>query len=217
MASRLLPRRSFATPFVLTLAAVPACVAADAPPPKAATQYSVAEPTTPPPQNQQNQPQQQEPKQPAVLIMENPPRPQPQPEPVKPAPTPTWNPPPPTQPGQTNPTKPGTPGPLDGGTKTAPTPPTTDRHWVVARTGTSCKASDTDACRGKPAPRNGTVPTCTTPMADYKCPDGLADGATLNIIQYAGKATCNVVMPAVVCPAKPATCNPPPPRQIACP
>jgi hypothetical protein len=217
MASRF-PRRIFSSPFVLTLA-VPACVVSSSPapsqqttrPPQATPQQTTPPPTTTAPTT----PSEQKP----PLVVENPPRPQPDPAtpPTRPdgprqvAPQPVR----PTTPPVV-PTRPDGPRQVESPPKAQPAVATKDRHWVVANTANVCKASDTDVCRAKPAPRNGTTPSCTTPMTAYKCPDGLASGATLNIIQYAGQDTCFVVMPSPQCPPKVA-CNPPPPRKIICP
>jgi hypothetical protein len=112
------PRRSFATPFVVTLAAAPACYVQSAPPPN-----------EPVPQQQQQQQQQNAP----GAVVANPPRPQP----VEPTPTPAvTNPPRPVDPPATtvvtNPPR--------------PTGPAAGTTWHVFKTKDGCEAALDVSC-----------------------------------------------------------------------
>lgn len=50
----------------------------------------------------------------------------------------------------------------------------------------------------------------------YTCPDGIADNASLTVTQLANQAECMILPGPMSCP-KNASCNPPPPRKVACP
>ncbi|MCW5807062.1 MAG: hypothetical protein KIT31_32195 [Deltaproteobacteria bacterium] len=75
------PRRSFANPFVITLAAIPVAVACNPPPPH--SQVTVQPHPQPQPQPQ--------PEPPTTVVMENPPRPTPPPPAPVPATDPSWH------------------------------------------------------------------------------------------------------------------------------
>jgi len=108
------PRRSFLTPFVVTLAAAPACFVQSATPPsQPVVQSDPGQPT-------ETDPRPVQPPTQAPTIIANPPRPQSQPEPPPPtqdsAPVATY----------TNPPPPGLPG--------------TGRAWMVTKTSQGCRA-----------------------------------------------------------------------------
>lgn len=68
----------------------------------------------------------------------------------------------------------------------------------------------------KPQPGKPMV-TCNPPgPRDYACLPGMANGASLAIVQWAGASDCVIPPPPVSCPPK-AMCNPPPPRKVTCP
>ena len=186
MAARL-PRRSFATPFVVTLAAtVPACFVESNPRPQqpapatttaATTATTAGEPTPAPP----------------TTVIANPPRPTEQPAP------PPADPKPPTI--IANPPR--------------PTVAQTTRRWHVTRSSGTCLASSDVSCP-KPA-AGQPMPTCNPPAPQpVACPERTADGESFTVVQWAGQATCQVENPPLKCPPK-TMCNPPPPRQATCP
>lgn len=199
-----LPRRSFAAPFVVTLAAVPACyvqsqtTTASSPPPGPATatteprDHRHTEPAPPPNEprdHRHDQPAPAQPSQPTGNVaIANPPRPT-QPAPTQPAPvggTVIANPPrPTTQPAPTKP--PVKPGPNAPRPSTQPTP-------AVVPAGT--QPTGTAPNPPPPSPmRNWTVRRtkgqCKA-YVDVKCPEGKPGEAR-------------------------PTCNPPPPVAYACP
>jgi hypothetical protein len=93
--------------------------------------------------------------------------------------------------------------------------PTTDLRWSVSRAKATCTAFLESAC---PAPPKGQpAPPCNPPPpTKYTCPDFLADGASIKVVQRAGETECWVEYGQQSCP-KGMMCNPPPPRQLACP
>lgn len=106
------PRRSFATPFVLTLAAIPACTVQSAPPPQGPSPAPVAQGET----HDHREPH------------TNPPGPTEPPPPAQPDTTPVSNPPRPEPPvTQTEPS----PG---------PDKPRGYRQWTVTRDGKKCES-----------------------------------------------------------------------------
>lgn len=193
------PRRSFANPFVVTLAAIPACVVSSNPPP---SQQPGSGPTAAAPSKHANPP--------TPGPHTNPPPPRYK-EPVVDDRTA-----PPTKVGQA-----GTTAPAPGGAQpgqTQPAAPQTynfDQKWTVMASGGSCAAYVEVNC---PKPEKGKpVATCNPPPPiKYACPPEVTAGATLTIAQYAGQAECVTVPGPVKCPANTA-CNPPRPRKIACP
>jgi outer membrane biosynthesis protein TonB len=187
MASRT-PRRSFATPFVVTLVAVPACYVQSAPPPSTGPQpppAQTAEPAQPPPPATQPTDPQTPPTRPPVIV--NPPRPTPTPQP---APTP----PPQPQPQPTPPPQP---------TQTA------QQQWTVFKGKDGCLAAIKVECQPNA--------TCNPPPPfKYACPEKLSVDKPITLTSSDGGATCFYYAPMPACP-KGAMCNPPPPRQLACP
>lgn len=182
------PRRSFAAPFVVTLAApLAACFVQTAPaqqphgnpPPDVAQQQQ-----TPPPDH---------------VIVSNPPRP------TTPPPS---DPPPQQQP--TNPVimNPPRPTPTTTPTQTTPTPPKqTSEKWTIFKQGAECMASiKTDCPQG--------VMCNPPPPTKYACPESTT--LPLVIETNDGGKTCTAEVQATSCP-KGAMCNPPRPRAYPCP
>lgn len=160
MAARV-PRRSFASPFVVTLAV--ACTPATGP-------------------------------------VGNPPAPQP--EPVGETPTP----------GDTAPT--ATPGAAEGGTTEEK-----EVRWAVTKQGKDCFTQLQIECTQPPGE---PARSCNPPAPQkYDCPkwdNGAAmdfDGGD-TIAGVAGGKECTLYFSAGGCPEG-ASCNPPPPRAVACP
>jgi hypothetical protein len=187
------PRRTFATPFVLTLALpLGACVVDSSPrggtapnPPPAQTEPA----TTPAPHHD-------------PVVVANPPRPVEPKPPEPPAPQPP-------RPIVMNPPRPQ-PVPQDTGAKF-------DQHWTVSRQGATCNAFNDDACRMPNRKPNDPIPPCNPPMPTaYKCPADLADHANFKIIKHAGETQCFVDEPPFKCPAN-AKCKPWTPRVADCP
>lgn len=202
MAARM-PRRRFANPFVVTLAAIPACYVTSSPPPPqqppvvAHGDHDESKPHTNPPPPRYKEPV-VESSQPGTVV--NPPRP-------------TG-----TRVGQTGVTAPPPSGAQPGTTQ--PAQPTTqpasfDQKWTVTMSGNSCSAYVQVNC---PKPEKGKpTMTCNPPPPfAYACPPELTAGGSLVIAQYAGQTECTTVPGPVKCPANTA-CNPPRPRKIACP
>jgi hypothetical protein len=184
------PRRSFGSPFVVTLAAIPAIAAACNPPPP----HMRGAQHHPQPQPQGGKPA------PTPTNVENPPRPQPEPAPdsqPKP-PIVMTNPPPPSG----EPVKPSTPA--NG-----------NLSWYITKKDGKCHAMDNNACKvpaGQPAP-----PCNPPPPRVAKCPTQMADGGPgVTVTQLAGQTECVILPPPVSCKPN-ATCNPPPPTKVTCP
>jgi hypothetical protein len=211
------PRRSFASPFVVTLAAslpVAACyVQTRTPPPTHARGDS------PPPQAQPDLP----------THTENPPRPvQPTEQPSQPhtaMPTHATERPqgqPPVQ--QTQPPQPANPMPRHATERPQRPPPMQqtstpvvkeDRYWTVTRSGSTCQVSPEFSC---PKPQAGVAVSCNPPRpVAYPCPSSMTTGS-VRVMQYAGSDYCQVVIttPPLKCPPN-AICNPPPPQKVTCP
>lgn len=185
------PRRRFATPFVVTLAAIPACTTAPPPEPIHAN-------PPPPPQ----------------------PQPQPAPDPATteaPPPAATAEP-TPAPPVVANPPRP-TAGPTEGAPPepTAPAPSKFERRWTVTKvTGKDrCQAFSDSSCP-KVLPGQPIPPCNPPPPIAYACPPNMNEGDVLHVVLRAGATECFVDPGPIHCPAK-ATCNPPPPRKVPCP
>jgi len=194
------PRRSFAAPFVVTLAAAPACYVSNAPPPQ-----------QPPPAA----PAEQAPHNAPGVVVANPPRPQPENTPVAVA-----NPPRPQDQNRpvvvANPPRPQDP-PVPAAPQDHPVvvanPPRPHAHpagttWHVFKAGDGCEAAvHVDCPKGAmcnpPPPRK------------VDCPAGLTMPKGLDIVSQ-GDGTCIVAQEPVHCPPH-AMCNPPRPRSVACP
>ncbi|HEY5950320.1 MAG TPA: hypothetical protein VIV40_32725 [Kofleriaceae bacterium] len=137
------PRRSFATPFVVTLAAAPACYVQPSPGPQG--------PPPPPPPTQTAEPQ------PPPPVVANPPRPQTepaQPAPQRPRPIEVANPRPPT-----TTQGPATPPPT---TK----PPAEPARWTVFKSQDGCMAAIKVECQPK-------ATCNPPPPFKYACPEGV--------------------------------------------
>ena len=69
-----------------------------------------------------------------------------------------------------------------------------------------------------PKPKLGTpVASCNPPApAPYTCPEGLADGQTMQIVLRDGATECFEQPPPMKGPPN-VVCNPPPPRKVECP
>lgn len=194
------PRRSFATPFVLTLAAIPAaCTVQSAPPPQGPTQTSATHdhrdeptPTNPPPVEAQ---------------------------PTSPDMTPVANPPRPAQPAQagvndqvkgTASTNANTVAQSKPSVKPGPAPARGYREWTVTRRDGKCESMVKVHC-----PEG--VMCNPPPPAKYACPKQLAaDNDHIDVIQRAEKGDCFIDFGEMSCPPD-ASCNPPPPQKVACP
>lgn len=90
-----------------------------------------------------------------------------------------------------------------------------DRRWTVTRASGACSAYVSSTCP-KPPPGQ-PAPSCNPPPAmAYTCPATMADNSMIAVVQFAGQNTCQVEHPPIKCPAG-AICNPPPPQKVACP
>lgn len=181
------PRRSFAAPFVITLAAVPACYVQTAPPPN--------QPPPPPPQTEPQSPPPQQPQGPVTVT--NPPRPTPPPQQPDP---------PPPRPPQPQP-RPPQPQPQPT------TPPVTTPHgdmaWTVFKNADGCMAAIKVECQPKA--------TCNPPPPfKIACPADVNLDKPVTVVSQDGGSTCMVQFPMPTCPPGTA-CNPPRPRRVECP
>jgi len=90
-----------------------------------------------------------------------------------------------------------------------------ERSWTVTRAAGTCSASMTTSC---PKPLPGKVaPTCNPPApTSYACLPTLADGGKVMIVLFAGQTECQIQPAPMNCPPN-AICNPPPPQKVACP
>lgn len=183
------PRRSFASPFVLTLAAslpAAACYVQSQPGPRGGTpaRDHTAGPTpvrdhtsqpgdgARPPDHATTTAGAQPAPSPPVTTISNPPAPQPAPAP----------------PVQTS---------------------TTDRRWTVSKSNGTCRVYEDATC-----PPNAT---CNPPPPQkYACLDDMNDGASVKIVQRAGEKVCTTIPMMPKCPPN-VMCNPPPPRKVTCP
>ncbi|MFN0246514.1 MAG: hypothetical protein ACKV2T_06375 [Kofleriaceae bacterium] len=196
-------RRSFATPFVLTLAAVPACVVSSPPPSS--------------PQTTRSGPAHDEPDH------ANPPAPQPETQtaPTQAPPTVVANPPRPQEaPANTRVNDQVKNTANTSSTTVAQTEPAiTDkasapkargyREWSVTKANGTCKSMVKVSCP------EGAI--CNPPPpAKYECPKFMADNDKIAVIQRTEKAECYVDHGDFTCPPA-ASCNPPRPQQLTCP
>jgi hypothetical protein len=86
---------------------------------------------------------------------------------------------------------------------------TSERRWTVSRQGGKCVAYTKISC-----PPNAI---CNPPPpTDYACTADLADGGSIEVVRWAGSATCQIAVAPANCPPE-MSCNPPPPQQVACP
>lgn len=103
------------------------------------------------------------------------------------------------------------PRPTDVAQSTAPTQDgdTSEQHWSIQKQGGSCQAFTKVSCPPNTA--------CNPPRPQpYACMPDMAEGASINVVRWAGNATCVVETAPMSCP-KGMMCNPPPPQQVACP
>ena len=186
------PRRVFASPFVITLAA---CTSSSTPPPQQPVVVQQGEDhsdhnkphTNPPPPTGHEEPTPTAPQ----TVVTNPPRPTT--DPAQPAP-------PPTPVDQ----KPEEKKPVDY-----------DQSWLVSKSGATCSAQPRANCP-KPAPGK-PIPPCNPPPAmKYTCPDGMGDKVAVTVVKHAKATTCVIQPEPMKCPQG-AMCNPPPPRIVPCP
>jgi hypothetical protein len=203
------PRRSFANPFVVTLAVAPACYATTSPP----QQQETAQVDPPPPTVVSNPPRpapppdpQPEPPRPPIM---NPPRPTGQPDP-QPLP-PVMNPPPPQvdpaphkRPPIRNPPRP---------TPQRQQPAPQEAAWTVFKSNDGCMAVIKVECPraepGKPQP------TCNPPPPfNYACPTGVSLDKPITIVTFGD--SCIIQREPIACPPK-VMCNPPRPQTVTCP
>jgi hypothetical protein len=170
-------------------------------------------------------------KEPAPLVHRNPPGPHENPPPPEkkpedgtmPTPTPTTPDPATPAPGPTaDAEKPPVihrnPPPPDAvDSKPKPEPAKYEHRWTVSKYKgqADCQAFLDPNC---PKPQPGkAMPTCNPPPPyKYACPDGFKEGDQLKIILRVGATECFVDHGPTKCPEG-AKCNPPPPRKIACP
>lgn len=200
------PRRSFATPFVLTLAALPTACAVQTtgssgpsgPPPREHQHVHSDMQDHPPPGHEQPQPAEQ-PSQPMTPVA-NPPRPD------APASNTGVN----AQVGQT--ANPGNAGVEQQSRPNLPPPPAKPaayREWTVSRQSGKCSSMVKVHCP------EGAM--CNPPPpAKYTCPKFMADGDRIDVVQRAEKAECFVDYGEPSCPPG-ASCNPPRPQKVTCP
>ena len=184
------PRRSFAAPFVVTLAAAPACYVQSGPPPQSA-------PAQPPPtQTAQPEPQ---PQQPGPMIANPPP----------PATNQPAQPPPPSHPVVVaNPPRPTQPAPPQQQPNQNPAQTSPSRWTVYQAKDGACMAAIKVECQPKA--------TCNPPPPfKYACPTDISLEKPITVATYDGNS-CFVEYAMPACPPKTA-CNPPRPRPVACP
>ena len=164
------PRRSFAAPFVVTLAAVPACYVQSSPGP------SGPPPQPPPTQTAEPQPQ---PQQPPVIVANPPPPQQPTTDPSIP-------------PGPVRP--PSTP-PRPDPRPTKPPVQTTDAYWTVykAQDGSGCMAAIKVECQPK-------ATCNPPPPFKYACPENVTLDKPVTVVSQDGGATCFVQYDMPKCP-----------------
>lgn len=183
-------RRTFATPFIVTLAGSAAVATAACGPKPLPKHHNPPEPHANPPAPGDPDPTT---------------APPPPPPPATPD-TADSGPPPDSMPHK-NP-----PGPTP-----VKEPAKYEQHWTVMKWKgkDECQAMVDVNC---PKPEKGkAVPTCNPPPPiAYACPDGFKEGDTLKIVLRVGATDCFVDNPPIKCPAG-AKCNPPPPRKVACP
>ncbi len=90
-----------------------------------------------------------------------------------------------------------------------------DTRWTITRSAGTCSASAKVTC--PTAPAGQPAPMCNPPPPTaYVCgPTMTTDGVT-NIVKYTGRRDCQIEYPPMKCPAG-AICNPPPPQRVDCP
>jgi hypothetical protein len=215
------PRRSFATPFVVTLAAVPACYVQTSNGPSSPPPTQVAgepPPSSQPPPSSESPP-----------VVVNPPRPGTTPAASEPPPS---TPPPvivnPPRPGTTDPTRPeprpsgpptqpkppviaNPPVPNDPRTQTSPqqTSPqqTSVSQWTVFKQNDGCMAAIKVECTPKA--------TCNPPPPfKIACYENVNLDKPVTVTSNDGGTTCFVDAPK--CPRN-AKCTPTRPQQVTCP
>ena len=94
-------------------------------------------------------------------------------------------------------------------------PAATEQRWVLEMHDGKCTTRVNVTC-AKPEPGK-PMRTCNPPAPRaYTCLTGMTEGASLQIVQWAGAKDCVIPPPTSHCP-KGAMCNPPPPLKVACP
>ena len=89
-----------------------------------------------------------------------------------------------------------------------------DRRWTVTKASGTCSAYSNSTCPEPPAgqPR----PSCNPPPPmKYACPAVMTENM-ITVVQFAGQKDCQIEYPPIKCPPN-AMCNPPPPQKVACP
>ncbi len=190
------PRRVFAAPLVLTVAALPACfVSSDPKPAQPVTRDHRAGDTQTADTRDGTRDHTDEP----GVIVANPP-------PPDGGPVATDDPKGPKLPD------PKTPDPKDPGTtdQTPATAPTYPRSWTVSlqKDGTCTAFLHVDCKKGQ---------TCNPPPPQpTPCPSGITIDRPINVHAAANSTVCYIDPPESKCPTG-ATCNPPPPKKVSCP
>lgn len=93
--------------------------------------------------------------------------------------------------------------------------PKVDLRWAVTRAAGTCTAHAKVTC--PTAPAGQPAPMCNPPPPTaYTCGSTMTADGTTNIVQFAGQTECQIEHPPMKCPAG-AICNPPPPQKVACP
>jgi hypothetical protein len=200
------PRRTFATPLVLTLAGT-ACVTSNPPPQR--TGHAQTEThghgdghVNPPP------PRAEPPWQEAANAQTTPPPTTTVANPPRPAADTNAN----TKPGVNDHVK-GTANPTPppvAQSRPDPTPkPRGYREWTVSKANGTCSSMNKVYC---PEGASCNPP----PPAKYDCPKFMADNDRIAVIQRTEKAECYVDHGDFTCPPA-ASCNPPRPQKVTCP
>jgi hypothetical protein len=176
------PRRTFASPFIVTIAAVPACfVSSSTPPSQPISQAAPGQPEQSDPQPNTPPPSQ------SPVIVANPPRPQPQPTPDT--------------------TPPITPEPTPINTQPPPKQQPINRTWTVLKTSSGCEAMVESNCP-QGAMCNPPPPIMYPCPANVKLPAKIveADGACTLApppMNCPPHAMCNPPRPTkVACPKR---------------
>ncbi len=223
------PRLRFSNPFVITLAAVPACFVQSSTPPSQPVaqaepgQPTIADPTpTPPPPQTQSPTLITNPPRPTAPPPSEPPPPPPREDPPSSRPPVIVNPPRPAPPPASrppvivNPPRPASPPPPahDPAPKphrpilNPPRPqPPTGESWMISRTPRGCEAMAITQCPPK-------VMCNPPPPRPYTCVDGVKYPLKITRV---GTSCRTEPAPQPPCPANARCKQPEQPRQVACP
>ncbi len=117
-------------------------------------------------------------------------------------------------------TRPASPSPQPNPAPVATTPSQpqsspTERRWIYRKQNGECFASTELNCPSLP-PGEPQLTCNPPPPKKIGCPDFLAEGKQVNVVQNVPKSICMVDWGEIKCPAG-AICNPPPPRKVDCP